>query len=80
MILKYIVAILCILTAMLAFTVQKLAYEVDTIKITADSALRICKAQSEHFKTCSFISKDDIGIGYDSYLYSKYDRILKKRP
>ena len=28
-------------------------------------------AQAKHFSKCSFIANDDVGTGYDGYLYNK---------
>lgn len=28
----------------------------------------------EHLETCAFVNKDNVGIGYQGYLYDKYHR------
>jgi len=58
--------------------VNKLTRELQEANKKIEAITKTCDAQAEHFTNCSWILKDDVGIGYDSYFYSKYHRDKKR--
>jgi len=74
------IAIFFILTTLAGIFIKTIAYYQEVIsnqQSTIDSLTNIVSAQSEHFEKCSFLRKDDVQVGYDGYLYSKYHKSNK---
>ena len=56
-------------------TLQRIEHKLDRMDATT---IRVLEIQPKHFGKCSFIRNDDVGIGYDGYLYSKISRKNKQ--
>ena len=50
---------------------------IQEIKISIEKRNHLDTLYWNHLENCAFIQKDSIGVGYQSYLYSKYHRKYK---
>lgn len=48
--------------------------EIQELKILIEKRTLKDSLYLEHMKECAFISREDIGVGHQGYLYSKYFR------
>ena len=78
---KMIIILLCfILCGIIAIGIScEKNHEVEMRKLTrieakVDRRDNLDSMYMDHLSQCSFLTRDDIGIGHNDYLYSKYHR------
>jgi len=47
---------------------------IEELKIKVEERTHLDSLYWKHIENCSFIHKDSIGIGYQGYIYDKYNR------